>query len=131
MVITDSIGDLIIRLKNANRVGQESITLPASNLKEAVANALSKAGFVGAVSRKKKNARQLEIVLAYDENKSPKINFVDRVSKPSRRVYQNSGDIKPFKNGFGAIIFSTSKGIMTDKDAKKQKIGGEVLFKIW
>lgn len=130
MVITDSIGDLIIQLKNASRVGKESIAIPASNLKEAVANALLRAGFVGAVSRKSKNSRSLEIKLAYDANKSPKINDVKRISKPSRRIYQGSTEIRPFKNGFGTTIISTSKGILSDKEAIKQKVGGEVMFKI-
>jgi small subunit ribosomal protein S8 len=131
MVITDSIGDLIIRLKNANKVGKESIILPASNLKEAVATALMRAGFVGAVSRKGKDARQLEILLAYKSDKSPKINEVERISKSSRRIYKPSKEIKSFKNGFGAIILSTSKGILSNKEALKEKIGGEVMFRIW
>lgn len=131
MVITDSIGDLIIRLKNANRAGKESVVLPASNLKEAVANALMRAGFVSAVSRKGKDARQLEILLAYKSDKSPKINQVERISKTSRRIYKPSNEIKSFKNGFGAIILSTSKGILSNKEALKEKIGGEVMFRIW
>jgi small subunit ribosomal protein S8 len=131
MVITDSIGDLIIQLKNANRVGKESVILPASNLKEAVANALLRAGFVSVVSRKKKTSRQLEITLAYGADKAPKITDVKRISKPSRRVYKGSNDIKPLKNGYGATIISTPKGILSDKEAVKEKVGGEVMFKVW
>jgi small subunit ribosomal protein S8 len=131
MVITDSIGDLIIRLKNANRVGKESVVVSASKLKEAVANALKRAGFVAGVSKKGKDSRFLEIALAYGAEKAPKIKEVQRISKPSRRVYQASKDIKIFKNGFGATIISTPKGILSDKEAKKEKVGGEIMFKIW
>jgi len=131
MVITDSIGDLIIQLKNGNRVGKESVVLPASNLKEAVANALMRAGFVKSVLRNKKNLRSLEIELAYTSDKSPKINEVQRISKPSRRIYQNSKEIKTVKNGFGVAIISTPNGILTNKEAVKQKVGGEIMFKIW
>ena len=131
MVITDSIGDLIIRLKNANRVGKETVVVSASKLKEAVANALKRAGFVGAVSKKGKDSRFIEITLVYGAEKAPKITGVQRISKPSRRVYQGSKDVRIFKNGFGTTIISTPKGILSDKEVKKEKVGGEVMFKIW
>ena len=131
MVITDSIGDLIIRLKNANRVGKETVVVSASKLKEAVAKALERAGYVGEVSKKKKDSRSLEITLIYGAEKAPKITDVQRISKPSRRVYQGSKDVKIFKNGFGTTIISTPKGILSDKEVKKEKVGGEVMFKIW
>ncbi len=130
MVVTDKIGDLIIRIKNANRVGKASAAVPASLLKEAVAHALMRAGFLTSVS-KTNDGKTLELGLAYTADKMPKVTDVARVSKPSRRIYKAAADIKPFKNGFGATIFSTPKGILIDKEAVKQKVGGEEMFRIW
>lgn len=129
-MVTDKIGDLIIRLKNAGFAGKESIVLYGSKNKEAIIDTLVRAGYVKAVS-KKKNSRMIEISLAYKTDKTPRITNVQRVSRNSRRVYTKFSDIRPFKNGFGSIIYSTSNGILTDKEAFKQKVGGEVLFKIW
>jgi small subunit ribosomal protein S8 len=73
----------------------------------------------------------IDVVLSYKSDKSPKITNVQRISKPSRRIYIKSEDIKPFKNGFGVTIISTPAGVLSNKEAVKQKIGGEILFKIW
>jgi small subunit ribosomal protein S8 len=129
-MVTDKIGDLIIKLKNAGFAGKENVVVYGSKNKEAIIDTLVRAGYVKAVS-KKKNSRMVEIELAYKTDKTPRITDVQRVSKNSRRVYSKFSDIRPFKNGFGSIIFSTSNGILTDKEAFKQKVGGEVLFKIW
>ena len=129
-MVTDIIGDFIIRLKNANLAGKESISLYTSKNKIAVADALERAGYVKSFS-KNSTGKMLDVVLAYKADKSPKIVGVQRVSKPSRRVYQKYSEIKPFKNGYGATIISTPAGILTNKEAVKQKVGGEILFKIW
>ena len=129
-MVTDIIGDLIIRIKNANLVGKEIVSVYTSKNKEAIANALVRAGYIKSFS-KNSTGRLLEVVLAYKADKSSKIIGVQRVSKPSKRVYQKSEDIKPFRSGFGATIISTPAGILTNKEAVKQKVGGEVLFKIW
>ena len=128
-MVTDIIGDFIIRLKNANLAGKESISLYTSKNKEAVADALARAGYIKSFS-KNSTGKMLEVVLAYKADKSPKITDVQRVSKPSRRVYQKYSEIKPFKYGYGAVIISTPAGILSNKEAVKQKVGGEVLFKI-
>ena len=130
MVVTDVIGDFIIQIKNANRVEKESVTFFASKKKEAIAQALVRAGFLKTAA-KTKGGKMLEVTLAYGADKSPKVTQVQRVSKPSRRVYQGVSEIKPFKNGFGVVVLSTPAGILTNKEAVKQKVGGEVLFKIW
>lgn len=130
MVVTDVIGDFIIRIKNANRAQKETVTFYASKKKEAVAQALVRAGFIASAT-KTKNGKMLEVKLAYNPDQTPKVSQVERISKPSRRVYQGVADIKPFKNGFGAVVFSTPAGILTNKEAAKQKVGGEALFKIW
>jgi len=129
-MVTDTIGDFIIRLKNANLSGKDVVSLFFSKNKEAIADALVRAGYVKSFS-KNSTGKMLEVVLNYKSDKTSKITGVQRVSKPSRRVYQKSGDIKSFKNGFGAVILSTPAGILSNKEAVKQKVGGEVLFKIW
>ena len=128
-MVTDPISDLIIRLKNAGRVRKESVLIPYSKLKEAIANVLVTEGYVKSAS-KKKTSPFLEIVLNYHNGES-KIKEVERISKTSRRVYKGFEDIHPMKGGFGKTIFSTPKGILTDRQAIQQKVGGEVLFKIW
>ncbi len=130
-MVTDPISNFIISLKNASEARKTSITVPYSALKEAIAHALMKAGYVSTIEKKGKKAiKTLEVGLVYlgDE---PRVHGVDRISKPSRRIYQKSKDIRMFKSGFGNTVFSTPKGVLIDADAKKHKVGGEVLFKIW
>lgn len=127
-MVTDKIGDFLIRMKNGNLAGKEMVSVYTSNMKEAIADALVRAGFLKSFS---KNGKMLEVVLNYKSDKSAKIKGVQRVSKPSRRVYQKSNELKPFKNGFGAVVLSTPVGILSNKEATKKKVGGEVLFKIW
>lgn len=128
-MVTDPVSDLIIRLKNAGKVRKESVLLPYSKLKEAIANVLVAEGYLKSVT-KKKTAPVLEVVLNYQNGES-KIKEVQRISKPSRRIYKGFADIHPMKGGFGKTLFSTPKGILTDRQAIKEKVGGEVLFKIW
>jgi small subunit ribosomal protein S8 len=129
-MVTDIIGDFIIRIKNANLANKEVVSMYSSKNKVAVADALARAGYIKSFS-KNSTDKMLDIVLNYKSDKSAKITGVERISKPSRRIYQGSSEIKPFKNGFGAIIISTPNGVLSNKEAVKQKVGGEVLFKIW
>lgn len=123
---------MLNRIKTAGAVGHEAVTVPYSNIKFAVAKLLEKEGYVLAVSKKGKDVtKSIEIGLSYTEKKKLKIKGVERVSKPSRRVYFGCRDIKLVRNGFGAIILSTPKGILTGAQARKEQVGGEVLFKIW
>lgn len=129
-MVTDTIGDFIIRLKNANLAGKESVSFYVSKTKEALAETLKRTGFIKSVS-KSKNGKMLEIELSYTNTKQPKINGVQRISKPSRRVYSPISKIKPFRGGFGISIISTPAGILSDKEALAKKVGGEIMFKIW
>lgn len=105
--------------------------MPYSKLKHAIAEVLKNHKFITSVESKGKGIETtLEIGIAYDGIK-PRINDVERVSKSSRRVYKGATEIASVRNGFGSLILSTSKGIMTDKEARKAKVGGEALFKIW
>ena len=128
----DPIADFLIKIKNAGLSGRESVVVPHSAIKETVADLLVKHGFLKSIAKKRKNNHKiLEAEVQYVDGKLPRINDVIRVSKPSKRVYQGAKEIRSFKNGLGLTAFSTPKGILTDKEAKKEKVGGEVLFKVW
>ncbi len=127
----DPIADMIIRIKNAGEVAKDSLVLPYSKIKFEIATLLQKEGYVKSVAKKgKKVSKFLEIGLVY-EGGSPKVQGVDRISKLSKRIYQKAKDIVGVRQGYGTIVLSTPKGILTDKEARKANVGGEVLFKIW
>ena len=129
--MNDTIGDFIIRIKNAGAVKKESILVPFSKMKLAIAEVLSAKGYVGLVSKKtKNNFKYLEVTLLYKDG-APVVTGVRRISKPSRRLYESAKNIKRFRRGYGMSVFSTPKGIMSDVDAKKENVGGEFLFNIW
>lgn len=129
---TDPIANMIIAMKNGAMVSKRTIIVPFSSIKYAIAQCLKDSGFIANVSKKtqKQNIPVLEIDLAYDA-KGPKIHDVVRVSKPSRRVYLGVRELYPVKNGAGITVLSTPKGIMSEKQARKEQVGGEVLFKMW
>ncbi len=128
----DSISELITKIKNASDRGLSTITFPHSKLTLAISEVLLKEGYIGSISKKgKKVGKVIEVGLVYDEAKQPRVIGVSRVSKFSKRVYSGFKEIYPVKSGFGTMILTTPNGILTDKEAKKQKVGGEVLFKIW
>lgn len=127
----DAISDIIIRIKNANAAGKESVSIPHSKAKEAVAKILEKEGYVSSVTKKgKKFDTTLEIGLITDEY-GPRVKGVERVSKLSKRVYAGAKDIRPVKQGHGILVITTPKGLKTDAEARKEGIGGELLFKVW
>lgn len=129
---TDPIANMIISMKNASLVSKASVSVPFSNMKLAVAECLKENGFIGSVSKKteKNNKPVLSIDLIYGDN-GPKIHDVARISKPSRRLYAGVKDLKSYRNGYGIYVLSTPKGILSDKQAKKEQVGGELLFSIW
>jgi len=127
----DPISDMIVQIKNASDAGKESVVLPYSKLKLAILDVLMKEGFVKSFGKKgKKVVKFIDVVLSY-EGDSPKIHGVQRISKTSKRVYHKAKDIRGVKSGFGILVLSTPKGILTDKVARAEKVGGEALFKIW
>jgi small subunit ribosomal protein S8 len=130
-MVKDGISDLIVTLKNGNLAGKETVTIPFSNLKAAVLEVLEKEGFISSVSKKgKKVVKSLEVALKYN-GKMPVINGAERISKFSKRIYKSVADIRPVKNGIGIMVLTTPKGVLTDREAKKHKVGGEALFKMW
>lgn len=130
-MVNDKISDILIQLKNAGRAGKKTITIPHSKMVLSVAEALLKGGYVSSVSSKgKKIKKTIEIGVVY-KNGSPKLSEIQRLSKLSKRVYCGYRDIKPVRNGYGLLVLSTPKGILSGSEAKKEMVGGEVLFKIW
>jgi small subunit ribosomal protein S8 len=129
---TDPIADLINQIKNAGAVKKASVSVPFSNFKLAIAEKLKTEGWVKGVEKKgKKVKKTLDITLKYAEDGTAFVQGVKRISKPGRRIYRGFEEVIPVRYGFGAMILSTPKGIKTDKEAKKEKIGGEALFQIW
>lgn len=131
-MVSDTIGDFIVRLKNGGTVGKETILVPYSKLRHSVADKLVEAGYLASATAvgKLPQEKQLQITLNY-ENGAHRINGVKRVSKPGRRLYTKVTDIHPVKFGKGHMILSTPAGILTNEEAKEKKVGGEQLFIIW
>ena len=127
MQITDSIADMLTRIRNANSAKHDTVKIPASNMKKAIAQILLDEGYIKGF----KVEDVIEIALKYGPNKSQVITGLRRVSKPGLRIYTNCEDMPRVMKGLGIAILSTSKGIMTDKDARKANVGGEVLAFIW
>lgn len=132
----DPISDTIIRIKNAQATRKERVFVPFSKMKAKIAGVLKNAGFLADVERRKKKVGKseheyLDIVLRYDEDGRPGINGVKLISKPSRHLYIRAKELKLIRSGYGITVLSTPNGIMSSKDAFKQKIGGEILFEIW
>jgi small subunit ribosomal protein S8 len=130
-MVSDTVGDFIIRLKNGGMAGKQTVVLPYSRLKHAIALKLQQAGYIAEVEKQaKKVGADLAVTLKY-EGTSPRINGVQRISKPGRRLYVKASDIYPVKFGKGHMILSTPAGILTGEEARKQSVGGEQLFIIW
>ena len=130
-VVTDAIADMLTRIRNANAMRYEQVEVPSSNLKLEIARILKEEGFIKDYKLEKNDVQgKIILTLKYGENKERVITGLKRISKPGLRVYAKTDEIRVL-NGLGIAIISTSKGIMTDKEARKQNIGGEVLAYIW
>jgi small subunit ribosomal protein S8 len=133
MATTDPIADLLTRIRNGMHARKDSCEIPASKTKEQIVKILNEAGLInGYVRQEEKPQDRLIVQLKYTGKlRKPAINKIKRVSKPGCRVYRGYDEIKPLLEGYGFAIISTSKGLMKDVDAMKQKIGGEVLCEVW
>jgi len=132
MSMSDPISDMLTRIRNAGKVKFNSVDIPGSKLKIEIAKVLKTEGFIKNYKFIKDDKQgNLRIYLKYDTNRGNVIFGLKRVSKPSRRVYVKGKDVKPVLNGMGIAILSTSKGVMTDKNAIKENVGGEILCNIW
>jgi len=128
----DPISDMLIRMKNAQAVGKKTASFGYSKIKWEIAKLLEKHNYLTEVAKKgKKNKKLLEVAFVYDADGTPKISDVKRISKLSRRIYRGLREIYPVRHGFGVAVYSTTKGLLTDKEARKEKLGGEVLFELY
>ena len=132
MQITDSIADLLTRIRNANSAKHETVDIPASNIKKAIMQILVDEGYIKSFTVIEDGKQgMIKAVLKYGEGKTPVITGLRRVSKPGLRIYSNVEDMPKVMKGLGIAIVSTSKGVMTDRQARKENVGGEVLAFIW
>ena len=132
MQVTDAIADMLTRIRNANSAKHDSVKIPASNMKKAIAQILVDEGYIAGFTVEEDGKQGImEVQLKYGPNKSQVITGLRRVSKPGLRIYTNVEDMPKVMKGLGIAILSTPKGIMTDKDARKANVGGEVLAFIW
>ncbi len=138
-MVKDSVANLIIKLKNAGNAGNVTTEVPYSKMNEAILSLLAKEGYIKSFASGKNKGRVkaskaikcLEVEIGYDEAGKAKIEGVERVSKLSKRTYAGVANIRPVRSGYGMLVLTTPKGILSDKEAKKEHVGGEVLFKIW
>ncbi|MBI4118110.1 MAG: 30S ribosomal protein S8 [Parcubacteria group bacterium] len=127
----DPIADMLIQIKNGSLVRKESVLVPYAKFSQAVADVLVREGYLTAANKKgRKEKKILELEIAY-ENGKPKVEDVQRLSKLSRRKYIGVHEIRPVRQGYGTLVLSTPKGVLTGEEARRQKVGGEALFKIW
>ena len=132
MSMQDPIADMLTRIRNANSQKHKTVDIPASNMKRAIANILFKEGYIAAYEEINDNTQGvIRITLKYDENGARVIDGLKRISKPGLRVYASKEELPQVLNGLGIALISTSKGIKTDKEARQEGLGGEVLAYIW
>lgn len=127
----DPIADMLTSIRNAQAVLKETVVVPYSEIKFEIAKILKKENFIEKIEKKgRKTRKSIEIKLKYDDKK-PAISNLKRISKPGQRIYTAAGKIRKVRDGYGMAIISTSKGLMTNKEARKQNLGGEIMCEIW
>ena len=132
MNTTDPIADMLTRIRNANTAKHQTVDIPASNMKKSIADILVKEGYIKSVEEIKDEKQGiLRVTLKYQENGERVISGLKRISKPGIRIYASKDEIPQVLNGLGTALISTSKGIKTDKEARKENLGGEVLAYVW
>ncbi len=131
-MMTDPIADMLTRIRNAGTARHAQTRCPSSRQKLAIANVLRQTGFLDSVKVEAREGHaSLVLGIRYDENGRPLIDGIRRVSKPGRRVYVGRGEVPRVRNGLGVAVISTSRGILSDRDAREQKVGGEVVCEVW
>ncbi len=128
---TDPIADLLTRIRNAIMAGKHEIRVPASKMKKTVAEQLKKTGYLTEVKVEKGTPRDTLVIVINEPGKNATINEIERVSRPGRRVYAAVADIPRVKSGRGVLLVSTSQGLMTDSEARRAKLGGELICKVY
>ena len=131
-MMTDPIADMLTRIRNAVRVERPHVTMPLSKVKRGLAEVLKREGYIWSWEEvESQPARELKIELKYGPNGERVIRHIRRVSKPGRRVYRRADGLRPVLNGLGISIISTSRGVISDREARQRKLGGEVLCELW
>lgn len=131
-MMTDPIADLLTRIRNAVAVGHERVTLPSSKTKEALARLLAAEGFIDRYEVKPAQVgAELTLVLRYGDKRTPAIQGIKRVSKPGHRVYRGAAELPRVQGGLGIAIVSTSQGLLADREARRRRLGGEILCEVW
>lgn len=131
-MVNDPVADFIIRVKNATMAGKDKAVAPYSKFVHAIADTLVRAGFLAAVEKQGKKERKLiSVTIAKSTNGVSKVHEVKRISKPGRRLYRGVSEIHSVRYGKGALVLSTPKGVLTDAEARKERVGGEALFEIF
>ena len=134
MTMTDPIADMLTRIRNAIRTKRKTVRIPKSKMKLGIAEVLKKEGYIedfAPVDEEGSVQGAIELKLKYGPDGEVVINRIERQSKPGRRLYGGMGDLKPVLNGLGIAVLSTSKGILSDREARRQKVGGEILCTVW
>lgn len=132
MSMTDTIGDMLTRIRNAGKARFDKVDIPASRIKISLARIFKDEGFIKNYKVIKDNKQGiLRVYLKYDDQNQPMIQRIERVSKPSRRVYTGCEELPKVQGGLGVAVISTSKGVMSDRQARKLGVGGEVLCQVW
>jgi small subunit ribosomal protein S8 len=132
MTMTDPIADMLARIRNASSAMHDDVLIPASKIKQSIAKILLQEGFVDGFEVVEDEAHpMIRIALRYSDERERAISGIRRISKPGRRVYRGAGDLPRVLGGLGVAIISTSQGVMTDKQARRTRVGGEILAYVW
>ena len=131
MSLTDPIGDMLARIKNSQLRNHKKVEMPSSNFKMKIADVLKNEGYINGFNVDKNDNKQILIIDLKYNSGSPVISVIERISKPGRRVFSSAESLPKINNGLGIAIISTPKGVMTDIDARKQKVGGEIICKVF
>ena len=131
MSLTDPIGDMLARIKNSQLRNHKKVEMPSSNFKMKIADVLKNEGYINGFNVDKNDNKQVLIIDLKYNSGSPVISAIERISKPGRRVFSSAESLPKINNGLGIAIISTPKGVMTDIDARKQKVGGEIICKVF
>ena len=131
MSLTDPIGDMLARIKNSQLRNHKKVEMPSSNFKMKIADVLKNEGYINGFNVDKNDNKQVLIIDLKYNSGSPVISVIERISKPGRRVFSSAESLPKINNGLGIAIISTPKGVMTDVNARKQKVGGEIICKVF
>jgi len=131
MSLTDPIGDMLARIKNSQLRNHKKVEMPSSNFKMKIADVLKNEGYINGFNIDNNDNKQVLIIDLKYNSGSPVISVIERISKPGRRVFSSAQSLPKINNGLGIAIISTPKGVMTDIDARKQKVGGEIICKVF